>query len=44
MEKVLKDTQMAIRILGNSSMEKLMEKEFILGKIERFMMGNGIRD
>lgn len=44
MEKVSKDTQTAILILGNLSMEKLMEKEFIPGKIEKFMMVNGIRD
>ena len=44
MERVLKDTLMAIHILGSLSMAKLMEKGFILGKIERFMMVNGIRD
>jgi len=44
MERDLKDTPMAIRIMGNLSMVRLMEREFILGKIERFMMVNGIKD
>ena len=44
MEKVLKDIQMEIHILDSSSMAKLMERVFIPGKIEKFMMGNGIRD
>jgi len=44
MERVSKDTPMAIRILGNLSMERPMERVFIPGKIERFMMENGIRD
>ena len=43
MERDLKDTQTVIRILGNLSMVRPMEKEFIPGKIERFMMVNGIR-
>ena len=43
MEKVSKGIQQVILILGNLNMEKLMEKEFTLGKMEKYMMENGIR-
>jgi hypothetical protein len=43
MEKALRGIPMEILILVSLSMVKLMEKEFILGRIERFMMVNGIR-
>ena len=43
MEKVSKGIQQVILILDNLNMEKLMEKEFTLGKMEKYMMENGIR-
>lgn len=43
MEKVLNDIQMVIHTLDNLNKEKLTEKEFILGKMEKFMMENGTK-
>jgi hypothetical protein len=43
-EEVLRDILMAILIMGNSEWEKLMEKVFINGIMERYMMENGIMD
>ena len=43
MAKALRGTLMEILILASLNMVKLMEKVFILGKIERFMMVNGIK-
>jgi hypothetical protein len=44
MEKVSKGTQQEILILDNLNTEKLMAKEYIHGKMEKFMMENGIRE
>ena len=41
MVKDLKDMRMAILILVNLKMVKQMEKEYILGQTEKFMMVNG---
>jgi hypothetical protein len=39
----LRDIQHATLILDSSNMEKLMAKEFILGKMEKYMMENGTK-
>jgi len=44
MEKDLNDTQMEIHILVNLNMVKLMVKEYILGKMVKYMMVNGIKE
>jgi hypothetical protein len=44
MERALKDILMVIPILANLSMARPMEMEFTPGKIEKFMMVNGIKD
>jgi hypothetical protein len=44
MERVSNDTQMETLILVNLNMVKLTEKEFILGKMEKSMMVNGIKE
>ncbi len=41
--KDLRDIQHATLILDSSNMEKLMAKEFILGKMEKYMMENGTK-
>ncbi len=43
MEEVLKDTQTIIHTMGHSKMERLMEKESILGVTVKSMMVNGIK-
>ena len=43
MAKALKDIPMVIVTLGNSNLEELTGKECILGPMERFMMGSGIK-
>lgn len=44
MEGVSKGTQMVTLITDNSKLVKLMERECISGKMEKYMMGNGARD
>lgn len=41
---VSKGTQMVTLIMGNSKLERQMEKVFISGKTEKYMMENGVRD
>lgn len=43
-EKLLKDTLMEIPIMDSLRWVKHMEKEFINGIMEKFMMENGIVD
>ena len=43
-EKASRDILMETLILDNSDTEKLMAKEFIPGKMERYTMVSGIRD
>ena len=43
MAKGLKDIQMATHTSDSSSMERHMAKESILGKMEKYMMANGIK-
>ena len=40
----MKDIPTEIHILASSNMVERTEKEFILGKMEKFMMVNGIKD
>lgn len=42
--EALRDILMEILIMANLRLERLMEKEFINGIMEKFMMGNGIMD
>lgn len=42
MEEGLKDIRMETLTMGNLEWERLTVKAFILGKMEKFMMENGI--